>query len=72
MLARPIALERFESISRRHSEVIDSACDFQLPQLSTSDGLHIDETTHANSGCELAGIGVTERDNHIINSNALR
>jgi hypothetical protein len=36
ILARSIAFERFQSISRRYAQIIQSARDFQLAQFSAS------------------------------------
>lgn len=72
MLAGTIASERLEMVPRRNPQVVEPASDLELPELASSDRLDADETLHAPSAGEGFSVGISERDEHGKDNNAVR
>ncbi len=66
MLASAVAFERFEAVARRHPQVIQPACDLQLPELAPRDGLDARESLDSPAAREGLSIRILERRDHEI------
>ncbi len=65
MLTPSIALQRFEAVPRRDSEVLESARDLQLPELSPSHRLDTGKPSHPEPSRESFGVRVPEGQDHV-------
>jgi hypothetical protein len=65
-LARAVALQRLQPISGRHTQIRQTRCDVQLPELSQCNALdeHPPENPLATGQCR--GVGIPERPDHDI------
>ena len=60
VLSRTISFERFESVGRRYSQVIEPCCRFQLPQSATGSGLDIGENPNPLPGVQCRSLAAPE------------
>jgi hypothetical protein len=55
-----VSLERLQSVTGRHAQVIKSACDLQLADLATRNCLNAREPPHATPASECFSVAVPE------------
>ena len=60
VLSRTISFERFESVARRYSQVIELCCRFQLPQSATGSGFNIGEAPNPLPGVQCCSLAAPE------------
>jgi len=65
VLPGAVTLERFEPIPRRHSQVFQPACDFQLAKFASSNRLDTLESLDSPTTRKGLGLGTLERDDHL-------
>jgi hypothetical protein len=64
ILSRPITPEGFQTIARRHPQIVQSTCDFQLPYLAARDGRDIRESFDRLPIRNGPRVGAPERFDH--------
>jgi len=72
VLAGTIAFECLEPIPGRNPQVVEPAGDLELSELASSDRLDTDESPNPRSAGKSFSVGISERDDHDVNSNAAR
>jgi hypothetical protein len=55
-----------ETITRRHSQVIQSPGDLKLSQLAPCHGLNVDESPYADTTRQRGRVGTPERPDHAV------
>lgn len=65
VLARTIAFEHLEAVSRRDPQVVEPTGDRELPELPPRDRLDSDETLHSPSAGEGFRVGIPVRGDHV-------
>jgi len=64
VLPFPITLQRLETVTWWHSQVIESAGNLQLSEFATRNGLETHEPANAAPSRQRLGVGIAERDDH--------
>ena len=70
VLAFAVAFERFESVARRYSQIIQACCQLQLPQLAAGNGFDIGEAPNPLSGVQCFSLAAPEELDHVNYINA--
>jgi hypothetical protein len=64
VLADAVALERFEPVSRRHAQIVETPRDLQLPQLASRYRLDAREARDPSAARQRRGVGAAKRHDH--------
>jgi hypothetical protein len=64
VLSSPITFECFETIARRHAQVLEVVSDLQLSQLAPSNSLDVDKSLDPLTVRKRLCVSVSERDDH--------
>jgi hypothetical protein len=64
VLANPIALQRLEPISRRDTQIRQTRCDLQLPELSQCHALDEHPSVNPVATGQCRRVGIPERPDH--------
>jgi hypothetical protein len=70
MLPRTISFQCFQSVSWRHPQIVQSARDLQLPQLTSRNDRNVREPLYLLALRKSLRVGALERLDHKLDSNA--
>jgi hypothetical protein len=70
VLALSVGLQRFEVIAWRYPQVVQSACDLQLPEFAPGHDRYVGEPPAPLAGCQGFGITAAKRPDHVLDNNA--